>query len=154
MQPTGTVGEICSRDVVAVTRNTTVAEAAKLMRHHHIGTLVICDYSSFGRRMPIGIVTDRDIVVEVVAPELQAGTITVGDIMAGELVTVRESLSVLQALELMRHKGVRRLPVLDYDGQLSGLIAIDDLLEVLAGELDDISRIIGRERGVEAANRK
>lgn len=154
MQPIGTVGEICSRDVVAVTRDTTITEAAKLMRHHHIGTLVICDPPSFARRMPIGIVTDRDIVVEVVAPGLQAETIMVGDIMASGLVTIRESQGVLQALELMRHKGVRRLPVLDYDGQLSGLIAIDDILEVLADELTDVSNVIGRERGIEAANRK
>jgi CBS domain-containing protein len=154
MQATGTVGEICSRDVVAVTRDTTVTEAAQLMRHHHIGTLVVCDHLSFGRRSPVGIVTDRDIVVEVVAPDLRPGTITVGDIMAGELVTIRESQGVMQALELMRHKGVRRLPVLDYDGLLSGLIAIDDILELLAEELTNVSRIIGRECGIEAANRR
>jgi CBS domain-containing protein len=154
MQATGTVGEICSRDVVAVTRDTTITEAAKLMRHHHIGTLVVCDHLSFGRRLPIGIVTDRDIVVEVVASDLGPGTITVGEIMAGGLVTVRESSGLLQAMELMRYKGVRRLPVLDYEGLLSGLIAIDDILEVLAEELTNASQIIGRERGIEAANRK
>lgn len=149
-----TVGEFCDREVVVASRDATVAEAAHLMRHHHVGTLVVCDPSSGERRSPVGIVTDRDIVIGVVAPGLRADTITVGDIMAGDLVTVRESQGVRQALELMRHKGVRRLPVLDHEGRLSGLVAIDDILEVLAEELTDASSISGRERAIEAANRK
>lgn len=151
---TGNVGEICNRDVVVATREMTVTAAAQLMRHYHVGTLVICEQLNGGRRLPVGIVTDRDIVVEVVAPELRPEAITAGDIMAGELVTVRESEGVLQALEIMRYKGVRRLPVVGEDGQLTGLIAIDDILEVLAEELTDISKVMGFERSIEAANRK
>ena len=150
----GTIGESCNREVVVATRETTVAAAARLMRHHHVGTLVICDQLNGGRRIPVGIVTDRDIVIGVVAPGLDSGTITVDDIMGGELVTARESESILRALEIMRYKGVRRLPVVGDDGQLAGIVTIDDLLEVLAEELADISRIIGRERGIEAATRK
>ena len=136
---TGNIGEICNRDVVVATGETTVTAAAQLMRHYHVGTIVICEQLNGGRRVPIGIVTDRDIVVEVVAPELRAGTITVGDIMAGELVTVRES---------------EGLPVVAEDGQLTGLIAIDDILEVLAEELTDISKAMVSERSIEAASRR
>jgi CBS domain-containing protein len=151
---TGGIGEICNRDVVVATRETTVTAAARLMRHYHVGTIVICEEMNGARRVPVGIVTDRDVVVEVVAPELRAETITAGDIMGGELVTVRESEGVLQALEIMRYKGVRRLPVVGEDGKLTGLIAIDDILEVLAQELTDISKVMVGERSIEAANRK
>jgi len=150
----GNVGEICNRDVAVATRETTASAAAQLMRHHHVGTLVICEQLNGGRRVPVGIVTDRDIVIAVVAPGLNPGAITAGDIMSGELVTTRESEGVLQALEIMRYKGVRRLPVVGEDAQVVGIIAIDDILEVLAEELTDISRIIARERHIEAANRK
>lgn len=148
------LGKICNREVVVATRDMTVAAAAQLMRHHHVGTLVICDERNGGRRVPVGIVTDRDIVVEVVAPGLQAEAITAGDIMAAELVTARESEGVLEALEIMRFKGVRRLPVVGEAGELIGLVAIDDILEVLAEELTDVSHVIGRERSIEAANRR
>ena len=124
------------------------------MRHYHVGTVVICEQLNGGRRVPVGIVTDRDIVVEVVAPELRAETLTAGDIMGAELATVRESEGMLQALQIMRYKGVRRLPVVGDDGQLIGLIAVDDILEVLADELTDISKVLGTERSIEAANRR
>ena len=86
-----TIGEICTRDTVITTRDTTVAAAAQLMRQHHVGTLVVVDQVNGGKRVPVGIVTDRDAVVEVMATGLDPKTITVGDIMEQELVTAREN---------------------------------------------------------------
>src|SRR4030095_9330688 len=103
------IRELCTREVVVARRDTTVAAAAKLMRHHHVGTIVVCEQVNGGRRLPIGIVTDRDIVIEVVAPELDVKAITVGDIMGQGLITARETEGVLQALEIMRFNGGRRL---------------------------------------------
>ena len=148
-----TTGEICSREVVYATRETTVQAAAKLMRHYHVGTVVVVDELS-GSRMPIGIVTDRDVVVEVNAVDLNPNVITVGDIMAPDLVTVREDEGLLEAMEIMRFKGVRRLPVVTREGRLVGIISIDDLLEVLAEEMSGMTRIVGRERAHEQAGRK
>lgn len=148
------IGEICNRDVVAVTRETTAAAAAQLMRQHHIGALVVCEQMNGKHRMPVGIVTDRDIVVEVVAPELRADTITVGDIMREELVTMRESEGVVPTLEVMRFKGVRRLPIVGADGQLVGIVSVDDLLGVLAEELGDIAKLVAREQAQESATRR
>ena len=147
------IRELSTREVVVTARDTTVAAAAQLMRHHHVGTIVVCDQVNGGRRLPLGIVTDRDIVVEVVAPELDARTITVGDIMGRELITARENEGMMQALEIMRYKGVRRLPIVREDGHLVGIVSIDDLLGVLAEELGDIARIVARERGQEAVTR-
>jgi len=89
-----------------------------------------------------------------VASGLHAATITVGDIMVQDLITARETEGVLQALEIMRHKGVRRLPIVRDDGHLVGIISIDDLLGVLAEELSDVARIVTREQIQEAMVRK
>lgn len=148
-----TTGEVCSRDVVYATRDTTVQAAAKLMRRFHVGTVVVADNEG-GRRSPVGIVTDRDVVVEVNAVDLNPNVITVGDIMAPGLVTVREEEGVLEAMEIMRFKSVRRLPVVDRAGDLVGIVSIDDLLEVLAAEMTGMARIAGRERAHEQVGRK
>ena len=149
-----TIASICNRSVGFTTRETTVAAAAKLMRHGHIGSLVVVDRMNGGKRMPIGIVTDRDIVVEVIATGLDPAVITVGDIMAQELVVGRESDSVLETLEIMRFKGVRRLPTVGLDGQLIGIVTVDDLLEILAEELSELAKIVAHEQSHEAVARK
>ncbi|MDH3286882.1 MAG: CBS domain-containing protein [Betaproteobacteria bacterium] len=149
-----TIGGICSRDVVFTTRDTTVSAGAKLMREHHVGSIVVVEQMNGGKRLPLGIVTDRDIVVEVVAPELDTETITVGDIMTTELVTARESEGLLETMEIMRYKGVRRIPVVDSAGQLIGIASIDDLLEVLAEEMTELAKIVTRERVHEVQARK
>jgi CBS domain-containing protein len=148
-----TSGQICNREVVFTTRDTTVQAAAKLMRQHHVGTVVVVDDAN-GRRVPVGIVTDRDIVVEVCAVDLNPNVITVGDIMAPELLTVREGEGLLQTVEIMRYKGVRRLPVVDRDGNLTGIVSVDDLLEALTEQMTEIARILGREREHEAQHRR
>lgn len=148
-----TSGEICSRDVVFARRDTTVQAAAKLMRHYHVGTVVVVDETN-GKRKPVGIVTDRDIVIEVDATDLDPEVITVGDIMVQELVTVRESEGLLETVEVMRYKGVRRLPVVDAEGNLVGIVSIDDLLEVLSEQMTEMTRILGREREHETQNRR
>jgi len=147
------IGQLCNRDVAFAGRETTINAAAKLMRHYHVGSLVIVDDLA-GKRVPVGIVTDRDLVVEVEAMDLDPKVITVGDIMTSELVTVTESLGVLEAMEVMRFKGVRRLPVVDSEGHLAGIITIDDFLEVLAEEFTDLTRIISKEQSREIHGRK
>jgi len=141
-----TIASICNRSVAFTTRETTVVAAAKLMRHGHIGSLVVVEQMHGGRRIPVGIVTDRDIVVEVIATGLDPAVITVGDIMEPELVVGRESDSVLETLEIMRFKGVRRLPTVDPEGQLVGIVTVDDLLEILAEELNELATIVAREQ--------
>jgi CBS domain-containing protein len=149
-----TIASICNRDVAFTTRETTVAAAAKLMRHGHVGSLVVVEQINGGKRMPVGIITDRDIVVEVIATSLDPAVITVGDIMAQELVVGRESDSVLETLEIMRFKGVRRLPTVGPDGQLVGIVTVDDLIEVLAEELGELAKIVVHKQSREAALRR
>jgi CBS domain-containing protein len=147
------VGEICNRDVIILRREDTILTAAKLMRQHHVGDVVVVDERS-GSRLPVGIVTDRDLVVEIMATELDQKVITVGDITIEELVTVKESLGVFEAIQYMRAKAVRRLPVVDEGGGLVGILTLDDLLQLLSEELAAIARLITSQQQKEARERR
>ena len=146
------IGEICNREVVIVQRDTTIQEAAKLMRSHHAGALVVVKEVA-GKRHPVGLVTDRDLVIEVLAPELDASVITVGDIMLPKPVTVPETTGVFEAIQFMRDKAVRRLPVVDGQGALIGIVALDDLLSLLADELSELYTLVTREQKKEMDSR-
>lgn len=146
------VGELCNRDVVILRREDTILAAAKLMRQHHVGDVVVVDDSS-GFRRPVGIITDRDVVIEIMATELDQKVITVGDIMTGGLVTVKESLGVFEAIQYMRTKAVRRLPVVDEQGALVGILTLDDLLQLLSEELAAIARLIAHQQQKETQDR-
>jgi CBS domain-containing protein len=147
------ISEICNREVVIVQRSNTIMEAAQLMRQHHVGDVVVVDERG-GIKVPVGIVTDRDLVVEIMAPAIDQTVVTVGDIMASELVTVRENAGLSETIEYMRAKGVRRVPVVDRNGALVGILALDDLLELLAEELLALAKLVRHEQKREMTNRR
>lgn len=145
-------GEVCNRTVVIVGRETPLGEAAKLMRENHVGSLVVAK-NTYGRK-PVGIVTDRDMVVEVMAADLDYRTLTVGEIMGDKLVIAKETDDSLDTLKLMRASGVRRIPVVTDKGDLAGIVTVDDLLEIVAEELEDIVHAIGNEQHKETKRRR
>ena len=145
-------GEVCNRTVVIVGRETPLGEAAKLMRENHVGSLVVSK-NTYGRK-PLGIVTDRDMVVEVMAADLDYRTLTVGEIMGDKLVIAKETDDSLDTLKLMRASGVRRIPVVTEKGDLAGIVTVDDLLEIVAEELEDIVHAIGNEQHKETKRRR
>lgn len=147
------ISEICNREVVIVQPTDTALEAALVMRQHHVGDVLVVEERG-GSRVPVGIVTDRDLVVEIMAPQLDPSTITVGDIMAPELATVKESAGMFEAVEFMRVKGVRRLPVVDDNGGLIGILTLDDLIELLAEEMAALAKLVRHEQKREAASRR
>jgi len=138
------VGEICHREVVIADRETGVKEAARLMRNRHVGSLVIVD-SKKDRVKPVGVLTDRDLVVEVMATEVDDNIVTIGDLIGAELLIARESDGIWETILRMRAMGVRRLPVVDKDGALVGILSMDDLLVFLSGELSDLAKLIKQE---------
>lgn len=146
------VGEICNREVVVTEKALSVVDAARLMREHHVGDLVVVEARN-GRKHPVGIVTDRDIVVEVVAAGVDPDSLKVGDIIGLEVATVRESEGLFEALRYMRDKGVRRMPVVDGAGGLIGILTLDDLLGLLAEEMTELAKLVSHERQREATVR-
>jgi CBS domain-containing protein len=146
-----TVGDVCTRSVVTAHPDETVAEAAKRMRDRHVGDLLVTDTQT----RPIGILTDRDIVVSAVAqsPD-RLESLLVGDVMSHDLATARTDETLDDALKLMRTRGVRRLPVVSADGRLEGLVAFDDILEVMSEELGELVGLVAREQKREREVRK
>lgn len=147
------ISEFCQRNVVYVTSETTVTEAAALMRQHHIGDVIIVEERG-GKRVPVGIVTDRDIVVEVVAAGVDPNELKLGDLKLAPLVTVNESATYAQTVSKMSVEGVRRIPVLAADGTLAGIITLDDMLWQLAAPLAALAGLSGRGRQFETLTRK
>jgi CBS domain-containing protein len=146
--PHTSIGEICNREVRFVSPEATVLRAAQLMREWHVGDLVIVDEGD-GIRIPVGIITDRDIVVAAVAPELDVRTLAVGDLSMYPLVTVEADLSVPEVVYRMNREGVRRVPVVNGTGSLIGIVTLDDLVRHIAATLVQLAELPPRQRGVE-----
>ncbi len=147
-----TAGEICNREVVICRPDDSIQEVAKLMRDQHVGDVIVAEESGNGLT-PIGILTDRDIVIELLAEEIDINSVTVADVMSNKLITVKEDNAFLTTIELMRDKGIRRIPVVDRQGELVGIIAVDDLIELIAEQLTDLARLFGRELRYEKISR-
>ena len=134
------ISEICTVQTIYCKRDETVQGAALLMRKYHVGDLVVIDNPE-RERVPVGIITDRDIVVSVIALGLDPASLLVGDIMTEDLLTATEDDDVYETIEKMRFRGIRRVPVVNKAGGLTGIVAVDDLLEFLAEEMGELSRI-------------
>jgi len=147
-----TVGKFCSREVVIADKDSTILDVARLMRQHHVGDVVIVD-SNGDLPKPIGIITDRDIVVELIAGEVSLDDVSAGDVMSFELITAREQDSLWETLQRMRTKGVRRVPVVNEQGGLEGILTVDDLLELLGEELILLAKVPSREQTREKETR-
>lgn len=133
------VGRICTRVVVTAELAESVAEAARRMAEHDVGTLAVVE--SDGR--PLGIVTDRDIVLYCVARGGDPAQLQVRDVMSGPPLLVRESAPIESALAEMAASRVRRLLVVDDADKLVGLLSLDDVLELLAEESRSIGKLLG-----------
>jgi CBS domain-containing protein len=147
------IGDVCIRDVVVASRETTVREAARLMAENHVGNLVVVEDIG-GRRVPVGIITDRDIVRNVVAEGLDASLFTLGDLGARDLVTTGEDQGIYECMQQMRINGIRRMPVVDRKGGLVGIISLDDLIQLLAEEMSELAKVIVREQARETLTRR
>jgi len=139
------VGEYCNREVVVAERSESVREAVHLMRQHHVGSVVVVEKRD-DTPAPVGILTDRDIVIEVLAEDVDPGKVNIGDIMSTDPVTVDESATLLDALEIMRKQGVRRVLVVNAEGLLLGMLAVDDLLELLGEQISALVELIRTEQ--------
>jgi len=135
------VRDIAVRSPATVAADESIAQCAKRMHAEHVGCLVVVEKAD-GAQVPVGMLTDRDIAIEVVAFGLDPAVITAGDVMSEKPAVVEEDDDLLDALALMREHGSRRLPVTGSDGALVGIIAFDNLLEALAQQLDGMIGVL------------
>jgi CBS domain-containing protein len=148
------VAQICNRNVATVRSSDEVTTAAQLMRERHVGYLVVIEPDAIGAApVPVGVLTDRDIVVGVVARRVDPAALTVGDIMTAKPVTVAEYDSLEKAAQEMRRIGVRRMPVTGKLGELRGVLSLDDMLDAASGELRDLALAVRNERRIESTQR-
>lgn len=147
------VGSICNRRVITASPLLDIQAAAELMRQEHIGFLVVVPEEPRGPQPPLGVLTDRDIVIAVVAKRADPASLKVGDVMSMQPVVAGESDAVDLALRTMRRAGVRRLPVVNGRGEVVGVLSLDDLLEFLAREIDSLSGAVRNSRQIEGATR-
>ncbi|MBA4176370.1 MAG: CBS domain-containing protein [Leptothrix sp. (in: Bacteria)] len=152
MNPALSAGDLCTREVVVAHRDLALTEAARLMREHHVGCLVIVDETAEGRQ-PVGLLTDRDIITAVVARNIDLGTLCTGDVMSSSPVAARESDSLLDALAAMRRAGARRVPVVDDRSLLQGLLALDDVIETIGEQMSMLVQVLAAARQREPQRR-
>ncbi len=136
------VRDYANLNVICCEADTPIADVAGLMRRYHIGDVIVVDAQQEGTRVPIGIVTDRDILVETISLGVDAKLFTASDLMSAPVTTVQENASLGEASALMRGKRVRRLPVVNQAGSLFGIITADDVLNLIAAELSMIAGLI------------
>jgi predicted transcriptional regulator len=146
------VGDICKRAVIAIDNSMDINAAAEVMRQHHIGFLIVYRSGDELRR-PIGVLTDRDIVIEVVAKKVDPASVTVNDLMAQQPLVATETEELGDVLQAMRIAGIRRVPVTDMRGALVGVIAIDDVLDLITGFMCDITGSVKSEQRQERRSR-
>lgn len=139
------IGQHCKRSVVSIRTTADVAEAAKLMRQQHVGFLIVCQEGEAIEK-PVGVLTDRDIVMQVTAKDVNAHSITVEDVMTRQPLMAAETDELGEVLQAMRLAGIRRVPVVDARGMLTGIFAVDDAIDLVTGMLCDISGSIRSEQ--------
>ncbi len=148
------VGRICQRTVAVAAPADTLVDAARRMRNLHVGDLVVV-VEREGRRFAAGILTDRDIVVRVIAAgATDLPALLVADVMTGDVITISEHDDIFRALQRMRQHGVRRLPVTASDGSLMGIVTLDDVIEVLSSTLRVATNVVVRQQGIERSVRR
>lgn len=131
------VGTCCQREPLKMAPEASVREAAKQMEAHGTGCVVVVD----GQDRPVGILTDRDVVLRVLRRDLDPDQTSLADVMETEVETVRERTAVTTAVRRMRSDAVRRLPVVDGEGRLVGLFHWSHALGLVADELRGAARV-------------
>jgi CBS domain-containing protein len=126
------LGMVATRRSVSIDRDATILAASRLMREQAISELVVTERQG-DDELPIGILSASEIVTRVLALELDAGVLKVGDVLWSRPFVVRVTDSVAETLERLCETGSEALPVVHGDGRLAGVVCLDDLLEALGG---------------------
>lgn len=147
------IADIYHRKVVTARKDETIIDAARRMREQHVGDVIVIEGVGH-RRSPIGILTDRDIVVSAVARDVEhLSKLLIGDVMTTGIATAVEEDELADVIATMRRRGLRRIPVVGADGNLQGIIAFDDIMEHLASQLASLAQVVSRQPQLERESR-
>lgn len=146
------LGEVCCREVTVARAEESLHTAAQLMREQRVGSVIVCEDRG-AQRIPIGILTDRDILLALLQSGVRLNETFIGEVMSRDPLVLHDAESIEQAVDRMRAYAVRRAPVVTASGSLLGIVSVDDLFDVLAEQLHDIARLIKRQIGGQAASR-
>ena len=147
------VGEYCNRQVIVAEQTAAITDVAVLMRNHHVGSVIVVTHDQ-DCNTPVGIITDRDIVIELIAADAPTDKVTAGDIMSTTLHTAREIDGMWESLQRMRQHGVRRMPVVNDEDVLVGILSVDDVLEMIYEQLGSVVKLISNEQQIEHKARR
>lgn len=139
------IGELCNREVVVVEPDASIGDAVRLLRNYHVGDLVVVEQRG-QQRIPVGVLTDRDIVIEILAEDVDPSSIAVKDVMSSPPVTAREDEDLVDVIAHMRTQGVRRIPVVNAQGGLEGILTVDDIIELLAEQVSGLAGLLKVEK--------
>lgn len=135
------VSDLAREDVVSVDPSTPVSELASTMAQADVGSVLVTEGDQ-----PVGIVTDRDLAVRMLPDAIDPESVSAEDVMSDDLATVESNAGFLEAAETMSDHGVRRLPVVDGNDDLAGIITVDDLTELLADEQQHVAEVLRAQR--------
>jgi CBS domain-containing protein len=136
------ISEICRSDVVSIDQNASAAEAAKIMKRSRIGSLIAIEE---GSNKPIGIITDRDIVLKVIAEGKDPSSVKIAEFMSKNLYMENQDTDIAEVISMMKEKGIRRVPIIDDESRLCGIVSLDDLCLMVDKEQDNIADIIRKQ---------
>lgn len=147
------VSAMKTHNVVWIEDTESAARAAELMRSRHVGSLVAVKQPN-GERRPVGILTDRDIVLALAATDTDPATISVADVMTRNVVTCSETQDIFDAVALMSHHGIRRLPVVNAKGGLSGIVTADDIVGAVGTMMAELGKALAHGTSLEMQRRR
>jgi CBS domain-containing protein len=145
--------EMCTAGVVCCGLKTTALEAARLMRQKHVGDVVVVDDPE-QEGVPLGIVTDRDLIVEVLGNNLDPAKTSVGGLMRKPIVIAYETEDTSEVIARMRSHGIRRIPVVAHEGQVVGIVTLDDLLRQFVADAGTLVETITKAQANEQHSRR
>ncbi len=137
------IHKICTAKVITAVKSMPIQEAAMLMKKNNIGDIVVIESKTNNK--PIGILTDRDIAMKIVADGVDAKTICVGDVMSSDLLVLKKHQGINEAIEMICAKGVRRAPIVDDNDKICGIAAVDDLLILVSDELSSLAKLVRKQ---------
>lgn len=136
------IRKIYTRDAVTIEQTASLQNAAHLMRDLFVRDVIVVEQVNGKGEMPVGILTDRDIVVKVIGNDMAVTSLCVKDIMNTDIITIREDAEVDECLEYMRNKAISRMPVVDKQGVIKGVLSVSDILSNIQKVVEDLVEVL------------